>query len=292
MTTPCRSPAISFEFFPPRSPQVAERLRTAARDLGRMRPQFLSVTCGADGSSTDVTPNAVRLLRRLTGVETAPHLSCVDTPVAQIESLLDTYARLGIRRLVAIRGDRPRDGEPRGELRHGRDLVALVRRHSGRRFRIAVGAYPECHPEAGSLREDVEHLVRKAEAGADEAVTQYCYNADAWLHFRDACDRAGLAIPIVAGIMPIHDFEQVRRFSARCGADVPRWLARAVQGYRDEASRRAFAADAVADLCRKLADAGAPAFHFYTLNRSAPTLAVLARLGDAVDARGDSAAVA
>ncbi len=268
---------ISFEFFPPRSADAGARLRQAADVLHQLGPRFFSVTYGADGSSRDATPETVALVRESTGIDTAPHISCIRTPEADLAALLDHYAATGVGRLVTIRGDLPEGTEPVSALRTGEDLVRFIRERHDDRFELLVGAYPECHPEAPHLGVDLEHFRTKVEAGADAAVTQYFYNADAYADFMDGCQRLNIDIPIVAGIMPIHDFTQVRRFSKRCGAEVPRWLCARMDGFSDDDSRRDFAADFVATLCQRLEEMGAPAFHFYTLNRAEPTLAVLER---------------
>lgn len=271
-------PRFSFEFFPPRTPAVAQRLRGAATALAERVPDFYSVTYGADGSNRDGTGNTAAELRRRTGVAIAPHISCVATPPSELHRLLEGYLQAGIERLVAVRGDRPEGGELAGALPHAVDLVRFIRSHYGNQFRLYVAAYPEGHPEAADMRADLEALAQKVAAGADVAITQYFYNFDAYRYFLDACEGVGIEIPIIPGVMPIHDIGQVQRFSARCGADMPRWLTRRILSYADDASRRGFAADFVADLCQRLLHNGAPSLHFYTLNRAEPSLAVLDRL--------------
>jgi methylenetetrahydrofolate reductase (NADPH) len=275
---------ISFEFFPPRSPDVEARLARTLKELTPYAPRFASVTYGADGSSRDDHPGIVSEIRGRTGLDTAPHLSCINTPVAELRRLLDGFAALGVRRLVAVRGDLPEGGRPRGELRLGIDLVRFIRRHYGSRFRIHVGAYPECHPDADNFAADIARLREKVDAGADGVITQYFYNAEAYARFRDACADAGIDVPLVAGVMPIHDFGQITRFSARCGADIPRWLRVGMEACASAEERREHAADVVAALCERLIELGAPGFHVYTLNRAAPTRAVLSRLG--IEPRG------
>ena len=269
---------FSFEFFPPRSPEVAQRLHRAATVLASHDVAFFSVTYGADGADRDGTVNTVQQLRRNTGVEVVPHISCIRTPPAELRRLLDRYRDSGIRRLVAIRGDRRKEDAPAGPLCCGSDLVAFIREHYGNRFEIRVAAYPECHPEAPGMQADIAALRRKVDAGAKVAITQYFYNIDAYRYFVDACAAAGIDIPVVAGIMPIHELAQVQRFSARCGAEVPRWLVQRMLTFADASSRREFAADVVGDLGRRLLEAGAPGLHFFTLNRAEPARAVLERL--------------
>lgn len=274
-------PGISFEFFPPRSPEVAQRLHQAATALATRGADYFSVTYGADGSGRDGTANTVQQLRRATGVAVVPHISCIATSSEELCRLLDRYRDSGVKRLVAVRGDRPAGFTQTGSLRFGSDLVAFIHEHYGDHFSIYVAAYPERHPEATSLALDLESLRCKVEAGANSAITQYFYNIDAYVYFVEACRAAGIEIPIIPGIMPIHDMAQVQRFSARCGADVPRWLVQRMASYSGAESRRELAAEFVADLCRRLLQAGAPGVHFYTLNRAAPSLAILERLSGA-----------
>lgn len=277
---------ISLEFFPPRSEAVERRMHEAAVALQALDPGFFTVTYGADGSSRRETADTVEALRARTGVESTPHISCIGTPEEELRALLDGYTESGVTRVVAIRGDMPRDGVISGPFRHGTDLVRFIREAYGDRFHITVAAYPERHPEAPDLETDLNHFRDKIEAGADAAITQYFYNIDAYTHFMESCAAKGIHVPLIAGIMPMHDLGQLQRFSARCGAEIPRWFASRLEGFRDDESRRAFAADFVAELCRRLHAAGAPGFHFYTLNRAQPTMAVCERLGDIITPAG------
>jgi methylenetetrahydrofolate reductase (NADPH) len=213
------------------------------------------------------------------GFHVAPHLSCVGGSREEIAALLDSYREAGCRRIVALRGDLPSGMATPGDFRYAAELVAFIRRHSGGHFHIEVAAYPEIHPQADDALADLRHFKAKVEAGADGAITQYFYNADAYFHFVEDARRLGVAVPIVPGIMPISNFTQLKRFSAACGAEIPRWLARRMQAHGDDAAAvRELGAEAVAQLCRRLLDGGAPGLHFYTLNRAKATQAVLERL--------------
>jgi methylenetetrahydrofolate reductase (NADPH) len=213
-------------------------------------------------------------------LDVAPHISCVGGTRAEIRALLDTYADIGVRRLVALRGDMPSGMARAGEFRYAADLVRYVRETFGDRFHIEVACYPEIHPQADDALVDLRHFQAKIEAGADGAITQYFYNADAYFRFVEDARHAGITVPITAGVMPMANFTQLRRFSEACGAEIPRWVGKRMQAFGDDTGAvRAFATDLVAGLCQRLIDGGAPALHFYTLNLSKPTLAVLERLG-------------
>ena len=238
------------------------------------------MTFGAGGSTLSYTPDTVRGLRDAHALEVAPHISCVGGTRAEIHALLDTYAQIGVRRLVALRGDMPSGMARAGEFRYAADLVRYVRESFGEHFHIEVACYPEIHPQADDALSDLGHFKAKADAGADGAITQYFYNADAYFRFVDDARRAGVGIPITAGVMPIANFTQLRRFSEACGAEIPRWVGKRMQAFGDDAGAvRALATDLVAGLCRRLIEGGVPALHFYTLNLSKPTLAVLEQLG-------------
>jgi methylenetetrahydrofolate reductase (NADPH) len=271
---------ISFEFFPPKTPDQREQLaRTAVRLKGKA-PEYVSVTFGAGGSTLSYTPETVQELRQTHRLEAAPHLSCVGGSRAEIAELLQRYRDMGCRRLVALRGDLPSGMGQAGDFRYASELVDFVRREHDGFFHIEVACYPETHPQADDAFADLPHFRRKVDAGADGAITQYFYNADAYFRFVEDARRAGIGIPIVPGVMPISNYGQIRRFSEMCGAEIPRWMARRMSAYGDDVdSIRAFAADCVAALCRRLLDGGAPSLHFYTLNLAKPTLAVLERLG-------------
>ena len=271
--------SISLEFFPPREEAARAKLSEAARRLVAHEPAYVSVTYGAGGSTRSGTADTVKLMQSL-GCDTAPHLSCIGSSRAELVDILDGYRDQGIRRIVALRGDLPSGmGRYPGEVHYADELVSLIREHSGDWFHVEVAAYPEVHPQAASASKDLDHFVGKVKAGADGAITQYFFNADAYFDFVDRVRARGVDIPIVPGIMPITNHKQLARFSNMCGAEMPRWLeARLVDFGDDLASLRAFGADFVADLAQRLLDRGAPGLHFYTLNNADATLAVWEKL--------------
>jgi methylenetetrahydrofolate reductase (NADPH) len=265
---------VSFEFFPPNTPEGAVKLRATRAALAASGPEFFSVTYGAGGATRDKTLATV-LEIAAEGHAVAPHLSCIGATRASMRELLQLYRSHGIRRLVALRGDLPSGMVNHGDFRYASELVEFVRAETGDWFRIEVAAYPEMHPQAPSPRADLDALVRKVRAGADAAITQYFYNADAFLHFRDAAVAAGVSVPIVPGIMPITNYTQLARFSEACGAEIPRWIAVRLASFGDDRDAiRAFGTDVVGALCRRLVREGVPALHFYTLNQSQPSLAL------------------
>jgi methylenetetrahydrofolate reductase (NADPH) len=270
---------ISIEFFPPQTSEGADKLRSTRAKLAELKPEFFSVTFGAGGSTQARTFETVFEIRR-EGHEAAPHLSCIGSTRDQIRAILQRYKDEGIRRIVALRGDLPSGvGDP-GELRYANELVAFIRAETGSHFHIEVAAYPEYHPQARSPRDDLLAFKRKVDAGADSAITQYFYNLDAYLHFRDECTALGIGVPIVPGIMPIVSFSKLARFSDACGAEIPRWMRRKFESFGDDSdSIKAFGLDVVSDLCEKLIAAGAPGLHFYSMNQAGPTMALCARLG-------------
>jgi len=272
-------PELSIEFFPPQTPDGEEKLRATRAALAALKPAFFSVTYGAGGSTRERTFSTVREIAA-DGFEAAPHLSCIGSTRAGIREILDDYASAGIRRIVALRGDLPSGvGDP-GEFRYANELVEFIRAETGDRFRIEVAAYPEWHPQAKNPKDDLAAFRRKAEAGADSAITQYFYNLDAYLHFVDQVRAMGVEIPIVPGIMPIASFSKLARFSDACGAELPRWMRRKFEGYGDDAdSIRAFGLDVVTSLCERLLAAGAPGLHFYSMNQAGLTTAICTRLG-------------
>lgn len=273
-------PAFSFELFPPKTEEGRVKLREAGERLAAVRPRFFSVTYGAGGSTRDRTRETVLEIRAGTGIECAPHLSCIGATADGIREILDDYRAQGIRRLVALRGDMPSGMHEPGEFRYASDLVGFIRAETGRHFHIEVAAYPEVHPQARSAQADLEAFRRKVLAGADGAITQYFFNADAYFRFVEACEGLGLDLPIVPGIMPITNFAQLARFSDACGAEIPRWLRKRLEGLGDDARAIGeLGVDVVTDLCRRMLDAGAPGLHFYTMNRAEPTLAIWRRLG-------------
>ena len=260
------SPAFSFELFPPQTPEGVEKLRLTRQQLAQLNPKFFSVTFGAGGSTRERTLETV-LEIQTEGLTVAPHLSCIGSTRQNIRSILEKYHQAGIRQLVALRGDLPSGMAQAGEFRYASELVAFVRQEFGDAFHIDVAAYPEYHPQARSAQADFDNFKRKIEAGANSAITQYFYNADAYFHFVDLCESSGVDIPIVPGIMPINKFSQLVRFSDTCGAEIPRWIRKKLEGYSDDTeSIRAFGLDVVTDLCERLLAAGAPGLHFYTLN--------------------------
>lgn len=271
---------LSFEFYPPKTDDQREQLDRTARRLKTHAPEYVSCTFGAGGSTLSYTPETVRRLRQEHGLEAAPHLSCVGGTREEIRELLKLYRAIGCRRLVALRGDMPSGMGHAGELRYAADLVAFIRDETGDHFHIEVACYPETHPQAEDAHLDLRNFKAKVDAGANGAITQYFYNADAYFQFVDDARRLGVDVPIVPGVMPIANFSQLRRFSESCGAEIPRWIARRMQGYGDDVDAiREFGADLVARLCQRLIDGGAPGLHFYALNLARPTQAVLARLG-------------
>ncbi len=276
---PTNRRAYSLEFFPPRTPEGVEKLRAARRQLAQLGPVFCSVTFGAGGSTREGTLETV-LEIRAEGVPAAPHISCVGSTRANLAEVLAQYRGHGIRHLVALRGDMPSGTFDAGEFRHANELVAFIREVSGDWFHIDVAAYPEMHPQAGSPQADLANFKRKVDAGANSAITQYFFNADAYFRFVDDCDAMGVRIPIVPGIMPIGSASKLGRFSDACGAEIPRWIRRRLEGYGDDvASIRAFGLDVVTDLCAKLVARGAPGLHFYTLNQASLTTTIWQRLG-------------
>ncbi|ALJ29338.1 MULTISPECIES: methylenetetrahydrofolate reductase [NAD(P)H] [Stenotrophomonas] len=272
--------ALSFEFYPPKTDDQRAQLDRTASKLKVHAPEYVSCTFGAGGSTLSYTSETVRHLNQHHGLQAAPHLSCVGGTREEIRELLKLYRAIGVRRIVALRGDLPSGMGFPGDLRYASELIAFIRAEHGDAFRIEVGAYPETHPQASDALADLRHFKAKIDAGADAAITQYFYNADAYFQFVDATRKLGVDVPIVPGVMPISNFSQLRRFSEQCGAEIPRWIAKRMQAYGDDVdSVRAFGADVVAALCERLIAGGAPSLHFYTLNLARPTSAVLQRLG-------------
>jgi methylenetetrahydrofolate reductase (NADPH) len=270
---------LSFEFFPPKTPEGAEKLRAVRQKLYALKPEFCSVTYGAGGSTQQGTFDTVgEILAE--GVSAASHFSCIGATKTSVREQLATLKGMGVQRLVALRGDLPSGYGAGGEFHYASDLVAFIRAETGDDFHIEVAAYPEVHPQAKSPEADLQAFVAKARAGADSAITQYFYNSDAYFRFVDDAHRLGVDIPVVPGIMPISSSSQLLRFSDACGAEIPRWIRLRLQAYGDDVeSIKAFGLDVVTDLCDQLVTAGVPALHFYSMNQSAPTLGVLERLG-------------
>lgn len=270
---------ISFEFYPPKTDEQRAQLGRTVKRLKAHAPQFVSVTFGAGGSTLSYTPETVRELRQTHELNGVPHVSCMGGTREEIASLLQLYRALGCDRIVALRGDLPSGMARMGDFRYATDLVAFIREEHGDHFRIEVGCYPETHPQAEDAIADLRHFKAKIDAGAHSAITQYFYNADAYFRFVDDARKLGIAAPIIPGIMPISNFSQLRRFSEVCGAEIPRWIGKRMAAFGDDADAiREFAADLVAGMCRRLVAEGVPELHFYTLNLSKPTEAVLARL--------------
>jgi methylenetetrahydrofolate reductase (NADPH) len=272
-------PVCSFEFFPPRTPEGVDRLRATRRQLVQLKPAFCSVTFGAGGSTREGTL-ATALEFRAEGIEAVPHLSCIGGTRESVREVLRQYRASGIYHVVALRGDLPSGaGEP-GEFRYASELVEFIRKETGDALHIDVAAYPEYHPQARNPQDDLAAFKRKVDAGANSAITQYFYNPDAYWHFVEMARAAGIGMPIVPGIMPIGSVTGLARFSDGCGAEIPRWIRRKLEGFGDDtASIRAFGLDVVTDLCAGLLGRGAPGLHFYTLNAATLTATIWKRLG-------------
>jgi methylenetetrahydrofolate reductase (NADPH) len=270
---------LSFEFFPPKTQEGVEKLRATCAQLALLKPKFVSVTFGAGGSTQQGTLDTVVEMAQ-EGFEAAPHLSCIGSSKESLREILGAYREHGIRHIVALRGDLPSGMGEVGELRYASELVSFVRAEHGDWFNIEVAAYPEYHPQARSPKADLENFARKVKAGANSAITQYFYNADAYFRFVDEAKKLGVDVPIVPGIMPITNFSQLMRFSEMCGAEVPKWIARRLESFGDDREAiRAFGLDVVTGLCQRLVKEGAPGLHFYTLNGAAATRTVCERLG-------------
>jgi len=272
---------FSFEFFPPKTDEGKEKLRTVRDKLGVLKPKYFSVTFGAGGSTQQGTLEAVLEIQQA-GFEAAPHISCIGTQKKLITQLLDTYRDNGIRHLVALRGDLPSGSGnvSGGDFNYANELVQFIRKEYGNHFFIEVAAYPEVHPQAKNAISDLENFKRKIDAGANSALTQYFFNPDAYFRFVEECEKLGLSVPIVPGIMPITNYTQLARFSDMCGAEIPRWIRKRLEAFGDDReSIRQFGEEVVTALCAQLLEAGAPGLHFYTLNQSAATMALWQNLG-------------
>jgi methylenetetrahydrofolate reductase (NADPH) len=270
---------LSIEFFPPKTPEGVEKLRLVRQQLYALKPEFCSVTFGAGGSTQEGTFNTVRDI--LTeGMPAASHFSCIGATKATVREQLTVLKAMGVKRLVALRGDLPSGYGAGGEFQYASDLVAFIREETGADFFIEVAAYPEIHPQAKSPTSDLQAFAAKVKAGANSAITQYFYNADAYFRFVAEADALGLSIPVVPGIMPITSSAQLMRFSDACGAEIPRWIRLRLQAFGDDlASIKAFGLDVVTELCEQLRAGGAPGLHFYAMNQSAATLEICRRLG-------------
>lgn len=271
-------PLFSFEFYPPKTEEGAASLQVVHSKLAALKPDFFSVTFGAGGSTRDKTFDTVVDIQAK-GIAAAPHLSCVASTRDNIRAILKNYQQHGIAKIVALRGDLPSGTLSAGEFRYANELVEFIRQETGDYFDIHVAAYPEVHPQAANATEDFKNFKRKVEAGANSAITQYFYNAESYFYFVELCEKNGITIPIVPGIMPITQYAQLFRFSEMCGADIPRWMRKRLESFGDDkASVQAFGLDVVSELCQRLLEGGAPSLHFYTMNQSAPVLAILDNL--------------
>jgi methylenetetrahydrofolate reductase (NADPH) len=278
MTEPTRFP-ISIEFFPPKTPEGMDKLRNVRQQLYALKPEFCSVTFGAGGSTQEGTFATVREILA-EGGEAASHISCIGATKSTVREQLATLKAMGLKRLVTLRGDLPSGYGLGGEFHYASDLVSFIRAETGDDFHIEVAAYPEVHPQAKSPASDMQAFVTKVKAGADSAITQYFYNADAYFHFVEEADALGVTVPVVPGIMPITSSTQLLRFSDACGAEIPRWIRLRLQSFGDDtASIKSFGLDVVTNLCEQLRAGGAPGLHFYSMNQSVATVALCQRLG-------------
>ena len=274
-------PSFSFELFPPKTPEGMAKLSVSIDQMNAVGPEYFSVTYGAGGSTRDCTFAALDLLLAK-GIAAAPHLACIGSSRAEVRAILDRYRAQGIRRLVALRGDLPSGMGlgAAGDFRYANELVSFIRQETGDHFRLEVAAYPEIHPQAANADQDLTNFQRKVEAGADAAITQYFYNADAYFAFVDRCAARGIQIPIQPGIMPITNFSQLARFSDACGAEIPRWLRKRLETQGDDIEAiRALGHEVVLNLCRRLLAGGAPGLHFYSMNQAGPVLRLWRDLG-------------
>lgn len=277
-----RNLTISCEFFPPKTEKGINNMRRVRENLRPLAPEFYSVTFGAGGSTQDNTMEAVLEIQKNqseTGIDAAPHLSCVGSNAERLREMLDTYRNHNIHRIVALRGDLPSGMRDPGDFRHANELVEFIRKETGDFFTIEVAAYPEVHPQAQTAELDLDNFKRKVDAGADSAITQYFYNIDAYRFFLDRCEKKGIDIPVIPGIMPINNFAQLSRFSASCGAEIPRWLRKRLEEFYDDTeSMKAFTLDFLTEFTQQLIDLDVPGLHFYTMNKTEPTLTICQRL--------------
>ncbi len=271
--------AFSCEYFPPKDDDARAKLHDTTRELATLKPKYFSVTYGAGGSTQSGTYETVKWIKEQ-GLDAAPHISCVGATRATIVDQLKRYQALGVKRIVALGGDLPSGMASPGEFRYAYQLVELIRKETSDWFHIEVAAYPEVHPRAANAEEDLKHFRHKVACGANAALTQYFYNVDAYVRFVGECEKLGLRVPIVPGVMPITNYKQLARFSDACGAEIPRWIRKRLESFGDDLeSLRAFGLDVTTELCRKLLEAGAPGLHFYTMNRAGPTRTIWQRLG-------------
>lgn len=274
------SKAFSFEFFPPRTEAGKENLRQVRKELTKLKPRFFSVTFGAGGSTQDNTLDTVLEIQHKSGVEAAPHLSCIGANKERILDILEKYKSSGVKHLVALRGDMPSGLGFAGDFQYANELVEFIRSTSGDHFHIEVAAYPEFHPQSTNAFDDLKNFKRKVESGANSAITQYFFNPDSYFSFVDSCEKQHIDIPIVPGIMPITNHTQLARFSDACGAEIPRWIRKRLEAYGDDIDAiQTFGEEVVTGLCEKLLDGGAPGLHFYTMNKTEPTASIWNNLG-------------
>jgi len=270
---------ISFEFFPPKTPQGQEKLRVVRDELAAMNPAFFSVTYGAGGSTQERTIKTVQEMREA-GINTAPHLSCVGSSTESLRELLNFYIESGIDRIVALRGDLPSGMGSPGELRYANELVEFIRKETGDHFHLEVAAYPETHPQAANFEADLLNFKKKVDAGANSAITQYFFNADSYFYYVERCQKLGIEIPIIPGIMPITNYSSLARFSDACGAEIPRWIRKQLESYGDDsASIRQFGEEVITKMCEQLIAGGAPSLHFYSMNQTEPNRTICKNLG-------------
>ena len=269
---------VSFEFFPPKTPEGVDKLRVTRQALYALQPEFFSVTYGAGGSTQDGTMQTVQAIIA-DGFEAAPHFSCIGATRSGVRAQLSGFRAAGIRRMVALRGDLPSGFGAFGEFKYASELIEFIRAETGDAFHIEVGCYPEVHPQARSPEADLQAYLTKVKAGASSAITQYFFNTDAYFRFVDDAHKSGAGIPVVPGVMPIISSTQLMRFSDACGAEIPRWIRLRLQGFGDDtASIKSFGLDVVTDLCDQLITAGVPGIHFYTMNQAGATSEIIGRL--------------
>ncbi len=274
-----RSWRLSFEFFPPKTPEGVQKLAQQAHQLLALHPDFFSVTFGAGGSTKEGTLATVTQLQQKTGLSIAPHLSCLGLEKTELESMLAQYRQLNLNRLVALRGDYLGEQKTASELNSASELIQLIRQQHGEHFHVETAAYPECHPKSLSMQAEIDNLKQKVDAGANSAITQYFFNADAYYYYVEECAKQHVVIPIIPGMMPITQFDRLVRFSATCGAEIPKWLYHKLSHYQaDVASIKAFGIEFITRLCENLLSFGAPGLHFYTLNQAESALGVITQL--------------
>ncbi len=264
---------LSLEFFPPRTDKGIEKLKGTIQELAVLKPEYMSVTYGAGGSTQEKTLETVKYIQEHTNFEAAPHLTCIGATEESLTELLDTYESIGVKRIVALRGDLPSGMMDPGDFKYASDLVKYIKQTRGNTFKLEVAAYPETHPQARNCDIGIKWFKHKVEQGADAAITQYFFNLDSYLYFVDNCEKHGIGLPIIPGVMPILNYENLIRFSTACGAEVPRWLKCRLESLEDDpASLQAFGLDVVTELSQKLLDAGAPGLHFYSMNQAKPII--------------------